>query len=283
MPSGSCGASKWQVTGPIEPLVIAHSQLDGGIPPLIFIHAFGCARNDWDAQLKRFAPDHHCIAVDLGGHGETPARQDHRTVEAHARDIVDLMLAHDLSPAVVIGNSLGCRITLDVSGRAPEHVRALVLVDGSRLSPSGSTNHAALGADAGPEHYHAVARRMFAQMFSPDCDPAIVTAMTERALGIEPAFGMALLADIGRHDQEEMECLLGSVSVPVLAIQSTRINEDGQRYRLGAGQTSPYLELLRTTVPDLSLDIVTGSGHYPQVEQPAKVNAALETFLSRFS
>ena len=128
MPSGSCGASKWQVTGPIEPLVIAHSQLDGGIPPLIFIHAFGCARNDWDAQLKRFAPDHHCI-----------------TVEAHARDIVDLMLAHDLSPAVVIGNSLGCRVTLDVSGRAPEHVRALVLLDGSRLSPSGATNHAALG------------------------------------------------------------------------------------------------------------------------------------------
>ncbi|MDD9902523.1 MAG: alpha/beta hydrolase [Rhodospirillaceae bacterium] len=261
--------------------MIAYTHLEGGAPPLIFVHAFGCARSDWDAQLERFAPAHECIAVDLGGHGDTPAQPEHTKVEAHARDIVDLMIAHDLPPAVVIGNSLGCRVTLDLAGRAPERVCGLVLVDGSRLSPSGDTNHAALGADAGPEHYPAVAHRMFAQMFSPDCDPAIVTAMTERVIGIEAAFGIALLADIGRHDLEEMERLLGSVSVPVLAIQSTQITVDGQRHRLGEGQNSPYLELLRATVSDLTIDIVTGSGHYPQVEQPAKVNVVLETFLSR--
>jgi pimeloyl-ACP methyl ester carboxylesterase len=263
--------------------VIACTHLEGGTPPLIFIHAFGCARSDWDAQLAHFAPTRTCIAVDLGGHGDTPAQPEHTTVEAHARDIVDLMIAHDLPPAVVIGNSLGCRVTLDMAGRAPERVCGLVLVDGSRLSPTGDTNHAALGADAGPEHYTSVARRMFAQMFSPDCDPAIVTAMAERAVSIEPAFGLALLADIGRHDLEEMERLLGSVSVPVLAIQSTQITADGQRHQLGVGQTSPYLDLLLATVSDLTIDIVTGSGHYPQVEQPAKVNAALETFLARFA
>ena len=49
------------------------------------------------------------------------------------------------------------------------------------------------------------------------------------------------------------------------------------------GQTSPYLDLLLATVSDLTIDIVTGSGHYPQVEQPAKVNAELETFLARFA
>ena len=260
--------------------MIAHTHVNGGTPPLIFIHAFGCASSDWDAQLKHFAPKHTVIAVDLGGHGETPAQPDHTTIEAHSQDIIDLLVALNLPPAVVIGNSLGCRVTLDVVDRAPELVFGIALVDGSRLCPNGETRHAALGTDAGPEDYANVAMRMFANMFSPDCDPNIVAEMTKRALAIKPAFGMALLTDIGRHDSEKMERILRGTMVPVLAIQSTYITKNGQRNQLAGSQTSPYLNLLRSTVSNLTVDIVTDSGHYPQIEQPEKVNEALSKFLA---
>lgn len=254
--------------------------MPGGAPPLVFIHAFGCARSDWKAQLVRFAPQHSCIAVDLGGHGETPLRPEHRTVEAHGQDIVTLMTSLDLPPAVVVGNSLGCRVALDVVGRAPDRVCGLILVDGSRLSPTGGTKHAALGAGADPARYQETARRMFATMFSPAFDPTRISEMTARALQIDPEFGMALLADIGRHDLEELERLLDRIAVPVLAVQSTHITADGQRHPLQDGQTSPYLDLLRERVQDLTVEIVTGSGHYPQVEQPGRVNAAIAGFLA---
>ena len=260
--------------------MIAHTHIKGGTPPLIFIHAFGCARSDWDAQLKHFTPNHTVVAVDLGGHGETPAQPDHTTIEAHSQDIIDLLVALNLPPAVVIGNSLGCRVTLDVVDRAPELVFGIALVDGSRLCPNGETRHVILGTDAGPEDYPNVARRMFANMFSPDCDSNIVAEMTKRALAIEPTFGMSLLADIGRHDSEKMERILRGTTVPVLAIQSTYITKNGQRNQLAGSQASPYLNLLRSTVSNLTVDIVTDSGHYPQIEQPEKVNKALSKFLA---
>jgi pimeloyl-ACP methyl ester carboxylesterase len=117
-------------------------------------------------------------------------------------------------------------------------------------------------------------------MFSPDCDSNIVAEMTKRALAIEPTFGMSLLADIGRHDSEKMERILRGTTVPVLAIQSTYITKNGQRNQLAGSQASPYLNLLRSTVSNLTVDIVTDSGHYPQIEQPEKVNKALSKFLA---
>lgn len=260
-----------------------HIRAGRGDPPLVFIHAFGCDHTDWDAQIAQFSRRHEVVAVDLGGHGGTPARPEHARVETHADDVVNLLVALDLGPAVVIGNSLGCRIAMEVAARAPDQTRAVVLVDGSRLSPVGSGIHGALGGGASAERYREAMAQMFAQMFSPGFDPARKAAMTDRAVGVPAEVGAALLADIGRHDLEEMVGLLERIRVPVLAIQSTFITADGKRHMLSRGQTSPYLDLLREKIQRLSIKIVEASGHYPQVERPAETNAALKRFLSRTS
>ncbi len=263
--------------------MIEHSDIGDGAPPLVFIHAFGCDHSDWDAQVAYFSPRHRCVAVDLGGHGATLGREGHSKVDVHGADVVALMKSLDLPPAIVIGNSLGCRVTMDISARAPELTKAVILVDGSRLSPSTSGDHAALGADSAPEGYQALARAMFDKMFSPGFDPAKVTEMTERATRVPPELGVALLADIGRHDLEEMERLLEDIRVPVLALQSTYITPDGMRHSLVPGQSSPYLDLLQEKVRDFSIEIIPECGHYPQIEYPAETNAAIEVFLARLN
>lgn len=259
--------------------VIHHTRSGVGAPALIFIHAFGCARCDWDAQVARFSPRHETLAVDLGGHGTTPARPEHIHVERHAEDVLELMSRLDLDSCVVVGNSLGCRIALEVASRAPERTRAVILVDGSRLGVPGTTGHAALGSGVDAAGYRDFAVTMFAKMFSAACDPETVAAMTRRAQALEPEFAVKLLADVGRHDAQKMDGLLSAVRVPLLAVQSTRITPDGQRISLSRGETSPYLELLKSTVTDLTVTIVPDSGHYPQIEQAQATNAAIEAFL----
>jgi pimeloyl-ACP methyl ester carboxylesterase len=263
--------------------MIEHSDTGAGASALVFIHAFGCDHSDWDAQVAYFSPRHRCIAVDLGGHGATPGHEDHARVETHGSDVVSLMKSLDLPPAIVIGNSLGCRVTMDVSARAPELTRAVILVDGSRLSPSASGVHAALGADSAPEGYQDLARAMFAKMFSPGFDPEKVAEMTERATKVPSQLGVSLLADIGRHDLEEMERLLEEIQIPVMALQSTYITPDGMRHSLVSGQSSPYLDLLREKVRHLSIEIIPNCGHYPQVEYPRETNAAIDAFIARLN
>lgn len=260
--------------------LLHHVHAGQGGPPLVFIHAFGCDHTDWAAQIAKFSSRYAVVAIDLGGHGGTPARPDHARVEYHADDVINLIKASGLSPAIVIGNSLGCRIALEVAARAPEQTQAVVLIDGSRLSPVGSGVHGALGGGTATEEYPEAVRRMFAQMFSPGFDPVRKAAMTERALRVPAEIGAALLKDIGRHDLEEMDGLLERLHVPVVAIQSTFITADGRRHMLSHGETSPYLDLLREKVQNLSIEIIEASGHYPQVERPTETNAALERFLT---
>lgn len=259
--------------------VIHHTRAGAGAPALIFIHAFGCARSDWDAQVAQFSSSYETVAVDLAGHGTTPARPEHIRVEAHAEDVVGLMSELDLPSCVIVGNSLGCRIALEVAFRAPARTRAMVLVDGSRLGSPDRSGHAALGNGVDAANYRDFVVGMFAKMFSPACDQQLVTEMTQRAQALEAEFAANLLADVGRHDQEKMDELLAAVRVPLLAIQSTRITPDGQRISLSAGETSPYLDLLKASVPDVAVSIVAGSGHYPQIEQSQATNDALQAFL----
>ncbi len=259
--------------------VIHHTRSGTGEPALIFIHAFGCARSDWDAQVAEFSERYETVAVDLGGHGTTPARPEHIRVETHAQDVVELMSELNLESCVVVGNSLGCRIALEVAFRAQARTCAVVLVDGSRLGTAGTTGHAALGNGVDAANYRDFVVGMFAKMFSPACDQQLVADMTQRAQALEPDFASRLLADVGRHDREKMDELLAAVRVPLLAIQSTRIDPDGQRVSLSPGETSPYLELLKANVPDVAVNIIADSGHYPQIEQAQATNAALKAFL----
>jgi pimeloyl-ACP methyl ester carboxylesterase len=259
--------------------VIHHTRSGRGTPALVFIHAFGCARSDWDAQVTQFSTNYETVAVDLGGHGTTAARPEHIRVEAHAQDVVDLMSELNLQACVIVGNSLGCRIALEVASRAPTRTRAVVLVDGSRLGTPGTTGHAALGNGIEAANYRDFVAGMFAKMFSRTCDQQLVADMTTRAQALDPDFASRLLADVGRHDREKMDELLAAVRVPSLAIQSTRITADGQRISLSPRETSPYLELLKTNVPDVVVSIIPDSGHYPQIEQAQATNAALKAFL----
>ncbi len=263
--------------------LIHYTRKGSGAPPLVFVHAFGCDRSDWNDQIAHFSPRHDCVAVDLGGHGTTPASLEHRRVETHGRDVADLLTRLNLPPSVIIGNSLGCRVALEVAARVPERTKALILVDGSRLGERGKASNAALGKGTLAAGYQAAAKHMFAQMFGPDFDKTRVEAMTARAMQVEPEFGAALLADVGRHDGEQMDALLAAVRVPLLAIQSTMITPEGVRLSLSRGQTSPYVDMLRAKVPGVAIEIIAGVGHYPQLERPTETNALIEAFIGRLT
>ena len=71
--------------------LIEHTRTAGGTPPFVFVHGFGCARSDWDAQVAHLKPRHETVAVDLGGHGTTPGTMEHARIETHGRDVADLL------------------------------------------------------------------------------------------------------------------------------------------------------------------------------------------------
>ncbi len=99
-----------------------------GSPELILVHGGAQNAHTWDTVA--LALDRPLLAIDLPGHGHSSHRDDHAywpAENAVALEEAVRRLAPDAR--VVVGMSLGGLSALALTDRAPDLVRALVLVD----------------------------------------------------------------------------------------------------------------------------------------------------------
>lgn len=94
----------------------------GSGPPLVLLHGVAHRRQAWEAVLGRLTPHRDVIAVDLPGHGESPALPAGAApVLAVMLDAVTALLDDlGLDRPHIAGNSLGGRLALEAAaaGRA---------------------------------------------------------------------------------------------------------------------------------------------------------------------
>ena len=257
--------------------LIQHVVAGTGSPAIVFVHGLCCGHTDWRRQVDHFCTRRMTIAVELPGHGVTAATMDAPGIEQCGTEVAALLRALALPPAVVVGHSLGCRVVLEAGLQAPEHVAGIVLIDGSRFGP-GMTQvfEAAFAAGA----YRALLRGLFEQMFTARSDPDTVAAVIERALAVPEDVGRALLLSLVRYDVDKLEGALGRTAKPLLVLQTTFVNQNRKRASMSPGQTTPYLDFIRTKVPSARIEVMPGIGHFPQLDAPAETNRAIESFLA---
>src|SRR3954453_4837520 len=114
--------------------LIHHVVTGTGRPPIVFVHGFGCALADWDAQVAHLSSHHKTVAADLRGHGKSPGEAAECSVERYGADVAEVMCALDLPRAVVVGHSMGCRVAVEAALQAPARTAAVILVDGSQFA-----------------------------------------------------------------------------------------------------------------------------------------------------
>lgn len=249
----------------------------GGTPPLVFVHGFGCAHTDWNAQLDDLGTDHEVLACDLRGHGETPARAQECSIEHYGGDVAALLAALELAPAVLVGHSMGCRVVLETARLDPGRVAGVVLIDGSRLgSGTPAQAQATMRAAIEAVSYPAFADEFFSQMFLRRS--ARSREIIERASRLPSDIGQALLPRMAHWDAERMDEAFAALRAPVMVIQATRMNEAQKRVAMQAGESSPWLELVKTRIPGARIEVLTGVGHFAQREAPEAVNRLLREF-----
>jgi len=251
-----------------------------GAPPLVFVHGFLCSHEDWRRQVEFFSKTHEVVACDLRGHGETPGRPHECSIEHYGGDVAALVNNLELANPILVGHSMGCRVVLEANRIAPKRVGGIVLVDGSRFG-TGDADAAEAAARAQIEQtgYAAWAEDLFRQMFF-QSTPA-TERLVARAVRQSAEIGAALWPRSVRWDAATLETALAAVQAPVLVIQTTtRDPQSGKRGPLKAGQSTPYLELLKEKLKDVRIEILPGLGHFPQLEAPARVNELVDSFLS---
>ncbi len=106
-----------------------HVEQAGEGPPVVFLHGMGSSSATWAACMERLAPTHHVVAIDLLGHGSSPMPDD---PALYTRDLaladIDEVLSI-LTPAVLVGHSLGGYLALAHVATRPGVARGIVVLN----------------------------------------------------------------------------------------------------------------------------------------------------------
>jgi esterase len=112
---------------------------DPANPPLVLLHGGNQSSHSWDLVSLHLADRYHVLALDQRGHGDSEwARDADYSADAMAEDALAFIQQHDLVRPIVMGHSMGGRVTLELLSKETDLPRAAVFVDvGPEISGDG--------------------------------------------------------------------------------------------------------------------------------------------------
>ncbi len=104
-------------------------------PPVLAVHGITANSHGWLAVARALGGRASLIAVDLRGRADSRELPAPYGTAAYVADLVAVIDAFDLGPALITGHSLGAYIAARLAVEAPDRVQELVLVDGGLTIP----------------------------------------------------------------------------------------------------------------------------------------------------
>lgn len=239
---------------------------DGGAgqgTPVVFVHSACGDTRQWAAQLQHVRKQRRAVALDLRGHGQSTLTSDADfTVEDFSQDVATVVDGLGLPRVVLVGHSLGGAVSLAYAAAHPERVAGLFLLDPAsdgRQVPKEAAEGmmAALGTDG------------WAQVIEQYWSTLLVPS--------SPQVREQVLGQLRRTQRGAVKAAMGSLLKfdPVTALK--RYPGPALSVITPLNQTPGAYHVL---VPSLPSKLVTGTGHWVQLDAPEQVNALLDGFLA---
>jgi 2-succinyl-6-hydroxy-2,4-cyclohexadiene-1-carboxylate synthase len=254
---------------------------DGSGPPLLLIHGFTGRGSDWTPLLPELRRVATTVTVDLLGHGnsDSPTDPARHAIERQAADVAAILRRLHLTPATVMGYSMGARVALRLAITAPSLVARLILESPSAGIADPAERAARRASD---EELARLAERDGIEAFMarweslPIFDserslpPDVRARHHAERLRCRPDGLAASLRGAGQGSMEPLHSRLDSVTAPTLAIA-------GELDGVGA----PRARAIAAAIRNAALALVPGAGHAPHREQPEQVTRLVLEFLAR--
>ena len=249
--------------------------------PMLFVHG-GAAHAHWfDFVASGFTADHHVLALDLRGHGDSDrADPPAYAYRDYADDVHAFAEALDLEDFTLVGHSMGGVVSLVYAANHSGRLGRLVVVDSrmhmSRESVARLRDFGARPPKSYPTRDELVRRYRLEPPGTHIAPPDIVrhvATMSGRPLPDGTwthKFDRSLYSIFERLDA--MPCW-DSVKVPALLVKGERSNRVDEE---------TFAEI-RRRAPQVELAEVAASDHHVMLDNPAGFVAALGEFLARHS
>jgi pimeloyl-ACP methyl ester carboxylesterase len=247
-----------RIAGPAGKLAVD----DGGTgDPVVFVHSLAGNTRHWSAQLEHLRKTRRVVAFDLRGHGRSDAPgSGEYSMEAQAEDVGAVADVLALERFALVGHSMGAGVALAYAGAHPDRLTHLLVAD-----PIGD----------GTQTPEAEVRPFLDALASPAYVETIEGYWSSIA-GSDGAVLERLLHDLRETPRETVVRGLDAVMAfdpkpalarfrgPTLAVVTPANDFPYSMHRVGSG---------------LPHRVISGTGHWLQIERPAEFNRILEGLL----
>ncbi len=247
-----------RVAGPAGKLTVDDGGTGEGV---VFVHSLAGNIGHWSGQLEHLRKTRRAVALDLRGHGRSNApKNGEYSIEAQSEDVGAVADALGLQRFALVGHSMGGGVALAYAGAHPDRVTHLLAAD-----PIGD----------GTQTPEAEVRPFLEALDSPAYTETIEGYWSSIA-GSDGAVLERLLRDLRETPRETVVHGLQAVMAfdpkpglarfrgPSLAVVTPENDFPYSMHRLGAG---------------LPHRVITGTGHWLQIQKPTEFNRILDRFL----
>ena len=235
----------------------------GPVVPVVFIHALAGNTQQWSAQLSHIRKTGRAVALDLRGHGQSisPANGDY-AIDSMAQDVQTVIDQLGIERFILVGHSMGGSVAGAYAGAYPQHVAGLLLAD-----PSGDSTQ--MPVEEIQQYLGALESEAYSNVINGYWGQ-ILTGSTEttQAKVIQDLRNTPKTTVVGVFKE-----LFKYNPVPALK------RYDGPKLSVitSLNETPFSLHKLVSTLPH---EMITGTGHWLQLDKPEEFNRIMDDFLA---
>lgn len=250
-----------KIPGPQGELFVEQAGRGAGLS-VLFLHADSGRAAQWREVAQQLAKERRTVAFDFRGSGESaPARDGEYSYSARADDVGSVLDALGLNQVVIVAHSGGAAVALEYAARHAGRVAGLLLVDpptDPRALPQ-QVRDGFVRDLAGPrslqvqqDYYRTIVGE----------NPATRERVLADCASVSPAARAGAGLALANWDPEPA---LSSWHGRTLVLVTPANDNEHALYRLRAG---------------LPHRVVSGAGHWIQLDQPQVVEQAIREFLA---
>ncbi|MEX0665833.1 MAG: alpha/beta fold hydrolase [Acidimicrobiia bacterium] len=253
-------------------------EVSGAGPPLVLVHGFTGAKEDFADHVPHLA-EHATIArFDLRGHGasDKPDRADAYSFDRLAADTLAVASELGFERFRLLGHSMGGMAARRAVLTAPERIDALILMSTSPGKPSGvDPDLVDMGAAIALTEGMTIVRQVLDEL-----DP-LGTPANQRVQLVRPGYEEYGIRNFFAVPAVAYAALIHEIAHQPVQLEELRAVRCPTLVIVGE-QDSPFLadsHAIADAIPSSELVVVPDAGHSPQFENPDAYLGAVQRFL----
>ena len=240
-----------------------HYEEAGEGQPIVCIHAACQDTMMYRHVLDGLSDSYRVISIDAPGHGKTlePAGGPFDHLSKHAEFNEKFMAALGLEKPIIIGCSMGGNQVLELGARRPEFYAGIVSCEGADYTPTVSPFFLEMLLLNAPQILECWSQSLTGQRTPPDRAREVVWQIIRTA----PEYARGDLVGYAGFDKRDV---VGNIKSPVLLLRG---DADWLVPQAMVEETS-------SRIPGSKIEVLSGTGHYPMIENPVEFNQAIRSF-----